>query len=164
MRKAEAESVPIIKKPVAFAPKKGRDRKSLKGSIGSVARASHARNALKEMTPTASAPSVMASVQPVSAARTSPQTSDSAPKETSPTPARVYTRSGPEALGELLRDEQGGHDADGNVQPEDPMPAQRLGDEPTHHWSGRHREPANASPDAHDGPALLRRKGRHQDG
>src|SRR5207247_10787135 len=80
-RKAEAESAPIIKKPVAFAPKKGRDRKSLKGSIGSVARASHTRNALKEMTPTASAPSVIASVQPVSAARTSPQTSDSAPTE-----------------------------------------------------------------------------------
>src|SRR5439155_23155011 len=95
MRKAEAESAPIIKKPVAFAPKKGRDRKSLKGSIGSVARASHARNALKEMTPTASAPSVMASVQPVSAVRTSPQTSDSAPKETSPTPARAMRVRGP---------------------------------------------------------------------
>src|SRR5437868_15519160 len=38
---SEAETDPIIKKPVAFAPKKGRDRKSLKGSIGSVARASH---------------------------------------------------------------------------------------------------------------------------
>src|SRR5437667_12747667 len=95
MRKAEADSVPIIKKPVAFAPKKGRERKSLKGSIGSVARASHARNALKEITPTASAPSVMVSDQPVSAARTSPQTSDNAPKETSPTAARARRVRGP---------------------------------------------------------------------
>src|SRR5258708_35370464 len=95
------ETDPIIKKPFAFAHKKGRDRKSLKGSIGSVARDSHARNALKEMTPTASAPSVMASDQPVSAARTSPQTSDSAPKETSPTPTRAIRVRGPQPPAEV---------------------------------------------------------------
>src|SRR5258707_15180592 len=46
-RKTEAESVPIIKKPGELAPKKGRDRKSLKGNLGTVARPSHARNAHK---------------------------------------------------------------------------------------------------------------------
>ena len=103
-------------------------------------------------------------VQPSDCARTRPNTMPKAPARASSSPRRSSVPYGP-WLSRSQRTASGQqHEADGDVDPEDPVPGDALHDRAADERADRHRDAADARPHADRHPAPLRREGLGQQG
>ncbi len=143
---------------------KARPRKSRSGTMGVATRFSQARNPPSRIAPPRSVPRTSAPVQPASLARTSAQTTATTPAGEQGDAGEVDPVRCAVALGEQLRAEQYRDQADRDVQPEDPLPAEALRDHPSDEGTRGDGQSGQPAVDADDQAAALGRERRGQDG
>ena len=116
-----------MKKIAAFPAEKARERKKRIGSIGSGARSSRAMNATTSSRPAASAPTDLELSQATDSRAPAPNDPEGGGAD-QPKAGQVEAGVATEALLDPGGDERDRGQADGDIEPEDPLPGDPLDD------------------------------------
>src|SRR5215472_3240969 len=120
-------------------------RNSWSGSMGSGARSSEAMKAARSRPPATMGGSTVRLVQPWTLPRTTPKTMPSSPRLARTRPGRSSRLA---AFGEAGPGDRQQRDADGHVQPEDPLPGRAFDHGPADQWPDGDGQATHRAPGA----------------
>src|SRR2546423_1762750 len=136
-----------MKKVVALPNANARRPNSRSGTIGWDTRFSQATKATRRTAPALSVLTISGLAHPAWLARTSAQEGAHAAAVTHPAPVRGGPPAGPVALRQQPQRRRARGHADRDIDPEDPVPVDALGDRPAHQRPGGHGQPGEAAID-----------------